>query len=61
MDQAYINAYELYTGKSTYDDLAERGVCFYLPQNHEDRDTLLRYFESLEEYEICQEILEAGE
>ena len=56
MEEAYYNAYQLLIGETTYDKLAEQEV-FYLPENHEDPNVVLRYYESVEEYEKCNEII----
>jgi hypothetical protein len=57
MDESYFNAYLLIIGATTYEELAEHGL-FYLPNGHDDPDVLLRYFESIQEYEKCQDIKE---
>jgi len=53
---SYFNAYQLLTGSTNYDKLAENKV-FYLPSNHEDPEVVLRYYESVEDYEKCAEII----
>lgn len=53
MEESYLNAYRLFTGEITLDDLADRGVTFYLPVDHENPDVLLEYYKSIEEYEKC--------
>ena len=55
-EESYYNAYQLLVGETDYDKLAEQEV-FYLPENHEDPEVTLRYYESIEDYEKCQEIL----
>ena len=55
-EESYYNAYQLLVGETDYDKLADQGV-FYLPENHEDPEVTLRYYESIEDYEKCQEIL----
>ena len=57
IEESYYNAYQLLIGATDYDKLAENKV-FYLPPNHEDPDVLLRYYESIEDYEKCKEILD---
>jgi hypothetical protein len=57
-EESYYNAYQLLVGKTDYDKLAEQEV-FYLPENHEDPEITLRYYESIEDYEKCQEILDS--
>jgi hypothetical protein len=57
MEEAYHNAYLLLIGETTYDELAEQEE-FYLPENHEDPDVLLKYYESIEDYEKCKKIVE---
>ena len=59
-EQSYLNAYNLITGKTDYDRLADGGV-FYLPENHEDPDLVISYYELMEEYEKCNEILKVIE
>ena len=56
MEESYFNAYQLLIGETTYDKLAEQEV-FYLPENHEDPDVVLKYYESVEDYEKCNEII----
>lgn len=53
-EQAYHNSYQLLVGKATYDDL---GDAFVLPSNHEDPMVTIKYYESVEDYEKCSEIL----
>lgn len=55
--EAYHNAYLLLIGATDYDELAEQGE-FFLPENHEDPDVVLRYYESIEDYEKCKKIIE---
>ena len=55
-EECYHNAYLLVTGRTTYDELAENEV-FYLPENHEDPQVVLKYYESIEDYEKCEEIM----
>ena len=55
--EAYHNAYLLLIGTTNYDKLAEQEV-FYLPENHEDPDVVLKYYESIEDYEKCKKIIE---
>lgn len=54
LEKSYHNAYQLYVGEIDYDDLGE---VFYLPENHEDPNVLLNYFEKVEEYEKCLKIV----
>jgi len=54
---SYLNAYNLLIGETTYDELAKQEV-FYLPENHEDPNLILNYYESIEDYEKCQKIFE---
>jgi len=53
-EQAYLNSYQLLVGRATYDDL---GDSFVLPANHEDPMVTIKYYESVEDYEKCSEIL----
>jgi hypothetical protein len=55
IEESYHNAYQLLIGATDYDKLAEQEA-FYLPKNHEDPEVILRYYESLEEYEKCNQI-----
>jgi len=57
MEEAYYNAYQLLIGTTDYEKLAEQEV-FYLPENHEDPDVVLKYYESIEDYEKCKKIIE---
>jgi uncharacterized short protein YbdD (DUF466 family) len=59
IEESYHNAYQLLIGATDYDKLAEQEV-FYLPENHEDPDVVLRYYESIEDYEKCKNIIERG-
>ena len=56
-EECYYNAYQLLIGETTYDELAEQGE-FFLPENHEDPDVVLKYYESIEDYEKCKKIVE---
>ncbi len=58
IEESYFNAYLLFTEQITYDELAEEGV-FYLPEDHGNPKVLLEYFEEIEDYEKCNDILEA--
>lgn len=58
IEECYYNAYQLLIGETSYDKLAEQEV-FYLPENHEDPDVVLRYYESVEDYEKCNEIIKS--
>ena len=55
--EAYHNAYLLLIGATTYDELAEQGE-FFLPENHDDPDVVLKYYDSIEDYEKCKKIIE---
>jgi hypothetical protein len=57
IEESYHNAYQLLIGATDYDKLAEQEV-FYLPENHEDPDVVLSYYESVEDYEKCKRIIE---
>ncbi len=57
-EECYYNAYQLLIGETTYDELAEQEV-FYLPENHEDPEVVLDYYESVEDYEKCNEIIKS--
>jgi len=56
-EECYYNAYQLLIGETTYDELAEQGE-FFLPENHEDPQVVLKYYESIEDYEKCKKIIE---
>jgi len=45
----------LLVGKTTYEELSAEGG-FVLPQNHEDPQVTIDYYESIEDYEKCAEI-----
>ena len=53
-EKSYHNAYQLYVGEVDYSEL---GDSFYLPENHENGEMLLKYFEETEEYEKCSKII----
>ena len=53
---SFANAYELFVGNTTFDELSQQDE-FYLPKNWEDAEVLLRYFETEEEYEKCNQII----
>jgi hypothetical protein len=57
IEESYYNTYQLLIGATDYDKIAEQEV-FYLPENHEDPDVVLRYYESIEDYEKCKNIIE---
>ena len=56
MSESYLNSYKLLVGETTYEDLSSKGS-FMLPVDHEDPMVTLKYYESIEEYEKCAEIL----
>jgi|TARA_R110001606_G_scaffold349191_1_gene499052 hypothetical protein len=56
INESYNNAYKLLLGETTYNELAKQ-VKFYLPNNHESSKMLLKYFESIEDYEKCSKII----
>ena len=51
-----MNAYELFVGNTTFDELSQQDE-FYLPKDWEDAEVLLRYFEGEEDYEKCNQIM----
>ena len=53
---SFANAYELFVGNTTFDELSQQDE-FYLPKDWEDAEVLLRYFETEEEYEKCNQII----
>ena len=55
---SFDNAYELFVGNTTFDELSEQDE-FYLPKDWEDAEVLLQYFEAEEEYEKCNQIMKA--
>ena len=57
IEESYHNAYQLLIGATDYDKLAEQEE-FYLPENHEDPQVVLEYYESIEDYEKCKNIIE---
>ena len=55
---AYLNSYKLLVGKATYNELSiVGGGSFLLPEDHEDPTVTLKYYESIEDYEKCSEII----
>jgi len=58
IEESYFNAYLLFTEQITYDELAEEGM-FYLPKDHGNPKVLLEYFEEIEDYEKCNDIIES--
>jgi hypothetical protein len=56
MSESYLNAYKLLVGETTFEELSSQGS-FYLPVNHEDPMVILKYYESVEDYEKCNRIL----
>ena len=56
MSESYLNAYKLLVGETTFEELSSQGS-FYLPVNHEDPTVILKYYESIEDYEKCNKIL----
>ena len=59
-EESYHNAYQLLIGAIDYDKLAEQEV-FYLPENHEDPEVTIRYYESIEDYEKCNQIIKSND
>lgn len=57
-EESYHNAYLLMIGATTYEKLAENGE-FFLPENHQDPQVLLAYYEEMEEYEKCEDIIQS--
>ncbi len=60
IEECYYNAYQLLIGATDYDKLAEQEV-FYLPENHEAPDVVLSYYESVEDYEKCNQIIKSND
>ena len=60
IEESYYNAYQLLIGATDYDKLAEQEV-FYLPENHEDHEVTIRYYESIEDYEKCNQIIKSND
>jgi hypothetical protein len=55
---AYLNSYKLLVGEATYNELSIAGSgSFLLPEDHEDPMVTLKYYESIEDYEKCSEIV----
>lgn len=59
-EKSYLNSYRLLVGKVTYEELASEGE-FYLPTDHEDPQVTIDYYESIEDYEKCAEIVKLNE
>ena len=53
---SFQNAYELFVGNMTFDELSRRDE-FYLPKDWEDPTVLLKYYEEQEDYEKCNQII----
>ena len=52
VDQSYQNALGLVLGNLSFEDLEKRGE-FYLPEDYDDPQVVLEYFEDIEDYETC--------
>jgi len=52
VDQSYQNALGLLLGNLSFKDLEKRGE-FYLPEDYDDPQVVLEYFEDIEDYETC--------
>ena len=52
VDQSYKNALGLLLGDLSFKDLEEKGE-FYLPEDYDDPQVVLEYFEDIEDYETC--------
>ena len=50
--QSYTNAFNILIGKTDFNTLSEQDE-FYLPQDYDDVNTILQYFEDIEDYETC--------
>tara|TARA_B100001093_G_scaffold420878_1_gene412957 strand:+ start:609 stop:824 length:216 start_codon:yes stop_codon:yes gene_type:complete len=50
--QSYTNAFDLLIGNIDFDKLSEQGE-FYLPEDYDDVQVILQYFEDIEDYETC--------
>ena len=55
-EEAFYNSYLLLVGKTTYEKLSYEDY-FLLPKNHEDPQVTIDYYESIEDYEKCAEIV----
>lgn len=53
--QSYTNAFDLLIGNIDFDKLSEQGE-FYLPEDYDDENIILQYFEDIEDYETCIKI-----
>ncbi len=52
VDQSYKNALGLLLGDLSFEDLEKKGE-FYLPEDYDDPQVVLEYFEDIEDYETC--------
>ena len=67
VDQAFENSYQVLTSKSTFEDLLDKktkygvkAIMIYDPTEDPDEDIyddIIYYYEDLEEYERCAELL----
>ena len=53
--QSYTNAFDLLIGNTDFDTLSEQDE-FYLPEDYDDENIVLQYFEDIEDYETCIKI-----
>ncbi|HAI18185.1 MAG TPA: hypothetical protein DCM10_09280 [Xanthomarina gelatinilytica] len=62
------NSYLVLVGKASFEDLLEEDLnCafifdpteFHIPMNDDAYDVLINYFEQLEQYNVCKELVEA--
>ena len=53
--QSYTNTFDLLIGNTDFDTLSEQDE-FYLPEDYDDENIVLQYFEDIEDYETCIKI-----
>lgn len=60
LHEAMTNAYLLIIGQLTYEELIDVGSELWLPSGFDEQlsiDTVIKYFESTEDYEKCSDML----
>tara|TARA_R110000765_G_scaffold424073_1_gene534006 strand:+ start:837 stop:1133 length:297 start_codon:yes stop_codon:yes gene_type:complete len=55
VNASYTNAFDLLIGNTDFDTLSDQDE-FYLPKDYDNVDTVLQYFEEIEDYDKCIQI-----
>jgi len=55
VNASFTNAFDLLIGNTDFDTLSNQDE-FYLPKDYDDADTVLQYFEEIEDYDKCIQI-----